>query len=142
MYSLMDNEVLLLTKGFPTLIAFKGFLSTVDILMFDEVLLLGEGSTTLITFKWFLSCVNLFVLAKIGFAIKGFPTFFTRIGFVSGVVPRVFGETWILNRNAVTFLRLMVLVKNQVSPLAEDFPTFMTFIGFLYCMAFQMHIKG
>lgn len=54
----------------------------------------------------------------------------------------MFGETWILKRNAGTFLRLMVLVKNQVPPLAEDFPTFMTSIGFLDCMAFQMHIEG
>lgn len=116
----MDNEVLFLAKSLTTLVTFKRFLSTVDVLMFQEVLLLAEGSSTLTTFKWLLSRMNFLMLFEICFAIKSFPTFLTRKWFVSRA-SLISDRGCHLNRS---LLFSMLLLRRKVSSLAEGFSTF------------------
>lgn len=123
----MDNEVLFLAKGLPTLITFKRFLSAMDVLMFKEVLLLAKGSSTLITLKWLLSCVNFLMFFEICFAIKSFPTFLTRKWFFPRA-PLISEGGCHLNGRLLAVIgvlfSMLLLRRKEASSLAEGFSTF------------------
>lgn len=123
----MDNEVLFLAKSLTTLITFKRFLSTMDVLMFKEVLLLAEGSSTLITFKWLLSCMNFLMFFEICFAIESFPTFLTRKWFIPRASLISEGGCH-LNGSLLAVVgvlfSMLLLRRSEVSSLTEGFSTF------------------
>ena len=55
-----------MAEGFPTLITFVGFLSSVDCLVLSQEGCVTEGLATLTTFVGLLPCVNFLVAGEVG----------------------------------------------------------------------------
>lgn len=140
----MTNEIFLFSDFVSAFISFIGFLTCMCYCMDNKMTLLSELFTTVCAFVRFLSRVSSLMNNEICHRTVAFPTFIALIrclicmcSLMINIRPLIndassaFNAHWAL----VTFFVYMYsMVPNEISFVAEDFPTFRAIIRFLTCV--------